>query len=163
MRYIARMNKNDIFEAAADGLIKSGANDETKRAVLGPLLGQLGVEKWDGAIWSADMYKDDPVILELFDEAGVDVSDLLPPTGIVEVKLYANESPEGGWHEALPELRQSLPWPEDDDRWRLNRILYEIEVNTEVDIESGSCRIVGVNGVRLEKPLPWNGPAPTDS
>lgn len=60
-----------IFDPIAQALIDLGADDRIKRGVLGPLIGRLQDEDWDTEDESLDAFADDPVIVELFHQAGV--------------------------------------------------------------------------------------------
>ena len=61
-----------IFENVADGLIDAKASDEIKKRVLGDLCEALQNEDWDTEYESLDRYLDDPVIVQVFAEHGID-------------------------------------------------------------------------------------------
>ena len=62
----------DIFDQVADSLIETKASDETKHKVLGDLCGALQAEDWDTEYDSLVRYADDPVIVRVFREHGLE-------------------------------------------------------------------------------------------
>jgi hypothetical protein len=61
----------DIFCPVAQALIDLGADDVTKRAVLGTLISKLQDGDWDTEGEAVDEFRDDPLIVQLFMERGV--------------------------------------------------------------------------------------------
>lgn len=61
-----------IFDPIAEALIELDAPEATKRRVLGPLIAKLQGEDWDTEYASLKRFRDDPVIVDLFREHGVD-------------------------------------------------------------------------------------------
>lgn len=61
-----------IFDPIAEALIELDAPEATKRRVLGPLIAKLQGEDWDTEYESLERFRDDPVIVDLFREHGVD-------------------------------------------------------------------------------------------
>lgn len=64
-----------IFDTVADGLIKANASDEIKRDVLGTLCSALQDEDWDTEEESLEQYAGDPVIVQMFADHGVALSE----------------------------------------------------------------------------------------
>lgn len=65
----------EIFDPVAQALINSGADEYTKRTVLGPLIRQLQAGDWDTEDESLHEFKNDPVIVALFKKHGVVLED----------------------------------------------------------------------------------------
>ncbi len=61
----------EIFDPVARALIECGADDATKRRVLGELIDRLQDGDWDTEDESVDEFRDDPLIVQLFKERGV--------------------------------------------------------------------------------------------
>ena len=68
------MGPSAAFETLADTLIRYGARDLTKRAVLVAWMDNEGVP-----MMSAERYRNDPAIRALFAERGVTLTDKTPP------------------------------------------------------------------------------------
>jgi hypothetical protein len=66
---------NAIFNPVARSLIDAGAPDETKRKVLGDLIGGLQEGDWDTEDESLEDFLDDPAIVQAFADRGVHLSD----------------------------------------------------------------------------------------
>lgn len=64
-----------IFDPIAQALIDLGADEKTKRGVLGPLIVQLREGDWDTEYYSLKKFRDDSVIVDLFREAGVNADE----------------------------------------------------------------------------------------
>jgi hypothetical protein len=63
---------SDIFNQVADSLIETKASDEIKHKVLGDLCDSLQGEDWDCEYDSLDKYADDPIIVQVFADHGVE-------------------------------------------------------------------------------------------
>ncbi|MFE2965539.1 hypothetical protein ACFXKC_18035 [Streptomyces sp. NPDC059340] len=66
---------NQIFNPVARSLIDAGAPDETKRKVLGDLIGGLQEGDWDTEDESLEDFLDDPAIVQAFADRDVHLSD----------------------------------------------------------------------------------------
>jgi hypothetical protein len=66
---------NRIFDPVAHALIKTGADDATKRKVLGDLIKELQEGDWDTEDESLEDFLDDPAIVQAFADKGVHLSD----------------------------------------------------------------------------------------
>ncbi|MGW1497544.1 hypothetical protein ACWCQW_02950 [Streptomyces mirabilis] len=66
---------NAIFNPVARSLIDAGAPDETKRKVLGDLIGGLQDGDWDTEDESLEDFLDDPAIVQAFADHDVHLSD----------------------------------------------------------------------------------------
>jgi hypothetical protein len=66
---------NRIFDPVARALVKAGADDDTKRTVLGDLIGELQDGDWDTEDESLEDFLDDPAIVAAFADKGVHLSD----------------------------------------------------------------------------------------
>ncbi|WP_435113326.1 DUF6011 domain-containing protein [Nocardiopsis synnemataformans] len=62
---------SDVFNRVARALIDQGADDDTKRIVLDPLIGALQDADWDTEDESLDEFRDDPLIVEMFAAHGI--------------------------------------------------------------------------------------------
>lgn len=65
----------EIFDPVAQALIDLGADEQTKRRVLGTLIDKLQDGDWDTEDESLAEFADDPVIVALFAERGVGGDD----------------------------------------------------------------------------------------
>lgn len=65
----------DIFDPVARALVDLGADEKTKRTVLGKLIDTLQANDWDTEDESLYAFRDDPVIVDLFHEAGVSIEE----------------------------------------------------------------------------------------
>jgi hypothetical protein len=65
----------DIFDPVARALVDLGADDDTKRRVLGPLIDKLQDNDWDTEDESLYEFSGDPVIVALFAERGIGGDD----------------------------------------------------------------------------------------
>jgi hypothetical protein len=66
---------NQIFNPVARALIDTGVPDETKRKVLGDLIGGLQDGDWDTEDESLEDFLDDPAIVSAFADHNVHLSD----------------------------------------------------------------------------------------
>jgi hypothetical protein len=66
---------NEIFNPVARALIDTGADDTTKRKVLGSLIGGLQDGDWDTEDESLEDFLDDPAIVAAFADHDVHLSD----------------------------------------------------------------------------------------
>lgn len=82
----------EIFDPVARALIEVGADEQTKRNVLGPLIEKLQAGDWDTEDESIDEFSDDPVIVSLFMERGVrNEADGAAGYGTIEYLADANQ------------------------------------------------------------------------
>lgn len=65
---------NDIFDPVATALRDTGADDTTKRKVLGDLIGGLQDGDWDTEDESLERFLDDPAIVAAFHDHDVHIS-----------------------------------------------------------------------------------------
>jgi hypothetical protein len=80
----------EIFDPVAQALIDCGADEQTKRRVLGMLIGKLQDGDWDTEDESMRQFRHDPVIAELFRKAGV--GDDLYTAGVYgELEFHGDE------------------------------------------------------------------------
>ncbi|MGW5123256.1 hypothetical protein ACWEQ7_04175 [Streptomyces sp. NPDC004069] len=66
---------NQIFDPVARALIEANASDDTKRDVLGKLIGQLQDNDWDTEDESLEDFLDDPAIVQAFAARDVHLHD----------------------------------------------------------------------------------------
>lgn len=66
---------NDIFNPVARSLQEAGVRDDTKRKVLGDLIGGLQDGDWDTEDESLEDFLDDPAIVGAFHDRNVHLSD----------------------------------------------------------------------------------------
>lgn len=66
---------NDIFNPVARALREAGTSDQTKRKVLGDLIGRLQENDWDTEDESLEDFLDDPAIVQAFADHNVHLSD----------------------------------------------------------------------------------------
>ncbi|MDT0387858.1 hypothetical protein [Streptomyces dubilierae] len=66
---------NEIFNPVARALIDAGAPNDTKRKVLGDLIGGLQDGDWDTEDESLEEFLDDPAVIQAFADKGVHLSD----------------------------------------------------------------------------------------
>ncbi|MEU0018009.1 hypothetical protein ABZ173_10100 [Streptomyces rochei] len=66
---------NRIFDPVARALIDTGADDNTKRKVLGDLISELQDGDWDTEDESLEDFLTDPAIVKAFADKGVHLSD----------------------------------------------------------------------------------------
>ncbi|MFJ8146592.1 hypothetical protein ACIQ6R_16195 [Streptomyces sp. NPDC096048] len=66
---------NRIFDPVARALINTGADDNTKRKVLGDLIGELQEGDWDTGDESLEDFLDDPAIVAAFHDRNVHTQD----------------------------------------------------------------------------------------
>lgn len=66
---------NEIFNPVARSLQEAGVSDETKRKVLGDLIGGLQDGDWDTEDESLEDFLDDPAIVAAFADHNVHLSD----------------------------------------------------------------------------------------
>lgn len=66
---------NSIFNPVARALVDAGADDTTKRKVLGDLIDGLQEGDWDTEDESLEDFLDDPAIVAAFHDHGVHLSD----------------------------------------------------------------------------------------
>jgi hypothetical protein len=66
---------NEIFNPVARSLIDAGADDTTKRKVLGDLIDRLQDGDWDTEDESLEDFLDDPAIVQAFADHNVHLSD----------------------------------------------------------------------------------------
>ncbi|MFI0236357.1 hypothetical protein [Streptomyces sp. NPDC016845] len=64
-----------IFDPVAKALIETGADDDTKRKVLGDLIGELQEGDWDTGDESLEDFLDDPAIVSAFADHNVHLHD----------------------------------------------------------------------------------------
>lgn len=64
-----------IFDPVAQALVDLNADEATKRRVLGALIAQLQDGDWDTEFESLQRFTDDPVIVAIFAEHGVELGD----------------------------------------------------------------------------------------
>jgi hypothetical protein len=62
----------EIFDRVADGLIAAKASEAVKRRVLTDLIILLQNGDWDTEDESLDRFRNDPVIVEIFRERGIE-------------------------------------------------------------------------------------------
>lgn len=62
---------DEVFDPVAQALVKQGASDEMKIAVLEPLIDALRDKGWDTEHESAGMFREDAAVMEAFRRAGV--------------------------------------------------------------------------------------------
>lgn len=66
---------NSVFDPVARALIDAGADDTTKRKVLGDLIGGLQEGDWDTEDESLEDFLDDPAVVQAFADRGVHLTD----------------------------------------------------------------------------------------
>lgn len=66
---------NEIFNPVARALTEAGVSDQTKRKVLGDLIGGLQHGDWDTEDESLEEFLDDPAIVQAFADHDVHLSD----------------------------------------------------------------------------------------
>ncbi|WP_372352663.1 hypothetical protein [Streptomyces sp. KL116D] len=66
---------NSIFDPVAKALVETGADDDTKRKVLGDLIHELQDGDWDTEDESLEDFLDDPAIVSAFADRNVHLSD----------------------------------------------------------------------------------------
>ncbi|HET6691724.1 MAG TPA: hypothetical protein VFG74_12755 [Miltoncostaeaceae bacterium] len=66
---------NSIFDPVARALIDAGADDTTKRRVLGDLIGGLQDGDWDTEDESLEEFLDDPAVVAAFADRNVHLAD----------------------------------------------------------------------------------------
>lgn len=66
---------NDIFNPVARTLREASVSDQTRRKVLGDLIGQLQHNDWDTEDESLEDFLDDPAIVAAFADHNVHLSD----------------------------------------------------------------------------------------
>lgn len=66
---------NSVFNPVARALIEAGAPDDTKRKVLGDLIGGLQDGDWDTEDESLEEFLDDPAVVQAFADKGVHLAD----------------------------------------------------------------------------------------
>jgi hypothetical protein len=66
---------NRIFDPVARALQQTGADDNTKRKVLGDLIGELQDGDWDTEDESLEDFLDDPAIVAAFHDRNVHTQD----------------------------------------------------------------------------------------
>lgn len=64
-----------IFDPVMAALIEAGASDEIKKRVAAGLIGVLRENDWDTEWDSLDQFADDPAIVEVFAEHGIEAED----------------------------------------------------------------------------------------
>ena len=64
-----------IFDPVAQGLIDAGASEEIKRHVLSGLIEVLQENGWDTEHDSLDNFADDPVVVAVFAEHGIELDE----------------------------------------------------------------------------------------
>lgn len=147
-------NPAETFEAAHEALEASCTRTETIFATL-EKLAQSMLDDWPDVAEYADRFdpEDEPEMVAIFERLGV----IKEPEGIVEIKAYVHDDPDESYDELLSGIVDQIGWRPGDERYQLNRMFYEVELNVEVDRRTGATRIVGVEGTRLVEPRPWHG------
>lgn len=82
---------SEIFDPVAHALIDLGADADTKRQVLGTLIGKLQDLDWDTEDESLEEFRHDPVIVQLFYEHSVGNKTGDWPEGVIGYDQAANE------------------------------------------------------------------------